>query len=187
MFSENWVIRIGSWGTCFLPTHGISNMNWLKLRRVHIFFLYLGNCLEQGFLLRLKTQLIVPETKILHNQTWRIWKKAHKKPSKTTGCRHICGFTYMYQLPTYSQSHKQRHTVRQTRTHTYSPKKTTQWNLALSNSNLNIASGLLIDLHALAHKNMLFSLPLLALWNSFGFFRCQCMTLLVNPNLKMPK
>lgn len=29
--------------------------------------LYLGNYLEQGFLLRLKTQLIAPESEILHN------------------------------------------------------------------------------------------------------------------------
>lgn len=84
---------------------------------------------------------------------------------------------------TYRQPDKHVHI----HTHTHSAKKTSQWNLALSNSNLNIASGLLIDLHALAHKNMLFSLPLLALSNSSGFFRCQCMTLLVMPNLKMPR
>lgn len=64
---------------------------------------------------------------------------------------------------TYLQSFTQTETDRQTYEHTHLPKKTTQWNLACSNSNLNIASGLLIDLQTLAHKNMLFRLPLLAL------------------------
>lgn len=61
----------------------------------------------------------------------------------------------MYQLPSYRQTEMSRQSDKHV--HTHSPKKTTQWNLALSNTNLNIASGLLIDLHALAHKNMLFS------------------------------
>lgn len=66
----SWVIRIRSWGTAFLPTHGISNMNWSWIwittwNRVS----YSGS----------KTQLIDPETKILHNQTWTMWNKSHKK------------------------------------------------------------------------------------------------------------
>lgn len=99
--------------------------------------------------------------------------------------RNICGFAYMNQLPTYSRPNKRRQSDRLV--HTHSPKQTTKWNLALSLSNLNIASALLIDPHAGAHTNMLFSLLLPSHWNTFGFFRCQYVTLLVNPNLKMPK
>lgn len=63
--------------------------------------------------------------------------------------------------------------------------KTTQWNVTLSNFCHNIAGGLLIDLQALAHKNMSFSSPQLAFSNSLGCRRCQCRTLCLMPESKV--
>lgn len=75
---------------------------------------FVSNYLEQGFLLRLKTQLINP-----WNLTqWDLENYIKGTQTKPTGCRHICGFTYMYQLPSYSHSNKQRRTDSQTNTYT---------------------------------------------------------------------
>lgn len=188
-WSGVWVISIVSWGTTFLPAYCISNTDWLGLKPVCISSLYLGNSSQWRFLLRLKAELIAQKKlNLAHSDLGNVKETTTRKFRNTDSILILtCIVVVLRTCPSFLLTHIHRH--RQTDKHVYihSPKKTTQWNLALSNCNLNIASGLLIDLHALAHKNMLFSLPLLALSNSFGFFRCQCVMLLVNPNLNMPK
>lgn len=102
---------LGGW---FLANTQHFKQELIKVEARAHFVSIFRQLLGTGFLTEAEN---TPESKFFHNWTWRMWKKNPIKSTqtKTTRCRHTCGLIYMYQLPTYGNSH--RHTVRQTRTH----------------------------------------------------------------------